>query len=223
MAGQVNVEDFEVFRQFRAALLKFAQVVDKALAHADGEIGRMRSWLETEQGTFWQGQLRKRREMVTQARDAVRQKKLYLDSTGRRPSAVEEEKVLAKCLRAVEEAEFKIEAVKKALPRLEKEAGIYRGGVSRLMGDMTVEIPRAVTLLDRLAGSLEAYVQIAAPSTGGVGGGDMITGGEAMSRGGEAVDSAAVEEPEKGKEETAEEGAAKEGAGAAEEEHDVTG
>jgi hypothetical protein len=185
MAGQVNVEDFEVFRQFRATLLKFAQAADKALAHADGEIGRTRSWLETEQGTFWQGQLRKRTEMVAQARDAVRQKKLYLDSTGRRPSAVEEEKVLAKCLRAVEEAEFKIAAVKKAIPKLEKEAGIYRGGVSRLMGDMTVEIPRAITLLDRLAGSLEAYVQIAAPSAGVAGGTETATGGETMARGGD--------------------------------------
>lgn len=164
MPGQANVDDFEIFRVFRAAMLKFAKTAERCLNNADGEISRVRHWLETEQGTYWVGQLRKRTEAAVAARDAVRQKKLYLDSTGRRPSAVEEEKILAKCVRAVEEAQYKIEQVKRALPRLEKETAIFRGGVARLMGSVTVDIPKAVNLLDNLAARLEEYAAIEAPS-----------------------------------------------------------
>jgi len=160
MSSQVKVEDFEVFRVFRVALLKFAQAVDQSLSGAESQIGRTHSWLENEQASFWQGQLRKRTEAVTKARDAVRQKKLYKDASGHSPSAVEEEKTLARCIAAVAEAEHKIEAVRKWLPRMEKAADAYRGGVSRLNLAVSADIPKAIALLDRLAGTLEQYVQI---------------------------------------------------------------
>jgi hypothetical protein len=187
MAGQVQVEDFEVFRQFRVALLKFAQVADQSLSGAQSEIGSVHSWLENEQTTYWQGQFRKRAEAVTRAREAVRQKKLYKDASGRTPGAVEEEKILAKCMAALEQAQEKIEAVRRALPRLEKEGEMYRGGVARLSGTVSVEIPRAVALLDRLATTLEEYVQIEGPSGSVPEAMGPSTYDEPMSRGGEAA------------------------------------
>jgi hypothetical protein len=190
MAGEVKVEDFEVFRQFRAALLKFAQAADLALSGADSDIQSIRSWLEVEQTTFWVAQRRKRAEAVQQAKDAVRQKKLYKDASGRTPGAVEEEKILGKCMAALEEADRKLEAIKKWMPRLARAADLYKGGVARLHGTVGGDIPRAVALLDRLAESLEQYVQIEAPSmdvtalpegTGGSVADAAVSGGE-MSR-----------------------------------------
>ena len=186
MSGQVQVEDFEVFRLFRGALLKFAQAAEQSLSGAESEIASIHSWIESEQATYWQGQLRKRTEAVAKARDAVRQKKLYKDSTGRTPGAVEEEKALAKCVAALDQAQEKIEAVRRALPRLEKEADLYRGASSRLMGTVTVEVPRAVALLDRLADTLDQYVQIETPSGNLPEGTPASTYDESMSRGGDA-------------------------------------
>ncbi len=166
MPDQVNVDDLEVFRRFRLALLKFAQTAGTALVTADSQIARTLTWLENEQTSYWQGQLRKRTEAVTRARDAVRQKKLFKDSTGRTPNAAQEEKNLTQCLAAVAAAEQKILAVRKAIPKLEKEAEVYRGSASRLSGTLTVEIPQAIALLDRLAGTMEEYVSLQAPSMG---------------------------------------------------------
>ena len=127
------------------------------------------------------------REAVTKARDALRQKKLYKDASGSTPSAAEEEKVLARCLAAVAEAEYKIEAVRKWLPKLEKANDVYRGGVAGLNRAVTGEIPTAVALLDRLAGTLEEYVQIETPagSTPESAAPSLIE--ESMSRGGDAA------------------------------------
>ena len=52
MPGQVRVEDFEVFRLFRGALLKFAQAAEQSLSSADAHIASVHSWLESEQMTL---------------------------------------------------------------------------------------------------------------------------------------------------------------------------
>ncbi len=165
MPEVVNVDDFEVFRQFRAALVKFARAADQVLSGAESEISRTHGWLEGEQMSYWVGQRKKRVEAVAKAKDAVRQKKLYKDATGRTPGAVEEEKILAKCVAAVEEAERKVEVIRKWLPKFEKAADGYRGGVARLHASIFADIPKGIALLDKLAGSLEAYAQIEVPSS----------------------------------------------------------
>jgi hypothetical protein len=188
MSGQVNVDDFEVFRLFRAALLKFAQAANQSLANADAQVARVHLWLENEQTPFWQNQLRKRTEAVTLAKEAVRHKKLYKDATGRTPGAIEEEKHLARCRAAVVHAEQKIQAVRKWLPRLEHAAGLYRGGVARLHSAIDSDIPQAVALLDRLAVTLEEYVQLEIPAGAAEAAPDAsVTLETSMSRGGDTL------------------------------------
>ena len=183
MPEQVNIDDLEVFRSFRLALLKFRQTATQALITADSQIARTLTWLENDQTSYWQGQLRKGTEAVARARDAVRQKKLFKDSTGRTPNAAQEEKNLSQCLAAVTAAEQKILAVRKSIPKLEKEADVYRGSASRLSGTLTVDIPQAIALLDRLAGTMEEYVSIQAPSMGAPEGSGAAGFDESMSRG----------------------------------------
>src|SRR5688572_27632232 len=82
MGERAAVESVEALRHFRAALWKFAETANSALADAEGEISRTMSWLEREQPTYWEGQIRKRHELVERCKDAVRMKKLYKGPTG---------------------------------------------------------------------------------------------------------------------------------------------
>ncbi len=188
MSEQVRVEDSEVFNVLRVALLKFGQAADSALCNAENQISRTYFWLDGEQTTYWQNQYRSRTEAVTKAREAVRQKKLFKDAAGRTPGAIEEEKALRKCLAALEEAQQKLDAIKKWKPRLEKEADLYRGGVSRLRKILDDDIPRAVALLERLAMSVEQYVQIEAPAAPVPESAAPATLQETFSRGGDAAE-----------------------------------
>ena len=77
MATGARVESIEVLRRFRAALWKFAEAANLALGDAEGEVQRMVVWLETEQQTFWNHQVRSRTEAVTAAKEKVRSKKLF--------------------------------------------------------------------------------------------------------------------------------------------------
>lgn len=194
MAGQAKVDDLEVFRQFRAALLKFAHASSEVMGNADSQISRTQSWLENEQTTFWQAQIRKRTEAVAQAKDAVRQKKLYKDSSGRIPNAIEEEKNLARCQAALLHAQQKYELVRKWIPKLEKENELYRGGIARLNATVTGDIPRALGLLDRLAGALEEYLQIESAGLGGGAGTSTDPAVASMAREGDSVPETVTEE-----------------------------
>ena len=200
MSEQVRVEDSEVFNVLRIALIKFAQAADSALSNAETQVSHTHFWLDGEQTTYWQNQYRARAEAVTKAREAVRQKKLYRDASGRIPSAVEEEKALTKCLAALEEAQRKIEAIRKWKPRLEKENDLFRGGVSRLRKTLEDDIPRAVALLERFAMSVEQYAQIEVPAAPEPDAAAPSTLSDSFSRGGDAAESPAVPQPPQPKE-----------------------
>ena len=74
MSGYARIDNVDALREFRTRLIKFAEVVQTALADAEGEMQRVLVWLETEANTYWSGQIRKRHEAVEKAKDAVRQK-----------------------------------------------------------------------------------------------------------------------------------------------------
>jgi hypothetical protein len=165
MAQQAKVEDLEVFRRFKVAMLKFAQAAEQSLTTADADISRTRFWLESEQMNYWTTQIRLRTEAVTVAAEELRKKKMYKDFSGRHPDATQEQKNLDRCKAALETARGKVEYIRKAIPALDRAADLYRGGVSRLRGTVSADVPNAVALLDRLAERIEEYLKIEAPSS----------------------------------------------------------
>jgi hypothetical protein len=163
MSG-ARVQNIDALRQFRVALIKFAEMAGIAMSDAEGEISKAVNWLSHEQQQFWNGQIRKRQEIVARCKEAVRSKKLFKDSSGRTQSAVDEEKQLLKAQRILESAEQKLLATKRHSAKLQKEMHMYKGAVQRLMTAVTSDIPNAVNTLDTLANSLDAYVNLAGGS-----------------------------------------------------------
>ena len=161
--SEARVESIDALKSFKTALLKFAEGANVALGDAESEVIRTMNWLETEQTSYWQMQHRKMTEVVGRCKEAVRMKRLFKDASGRPQSAVEEEKALKIALRKLEEAEFKINVVRKTLKKLEKEFPLYRGSVQRFATDVVVEIPTATALLESMVLSLESYASLGAP------------------------------------------------------------
>jgi hypothetical protein len=160
--GGARIESVDALRSFRAALVKFAEAANVALGDAESELQRTLVWLETEQDTFWQHQVRKWTEAVAAAKDKVRQKKLFKDASGKIPSAIDEEKHLAVCLRRQEEAQQKFANTRKWARRLQREIHNYKGGVGQLATNVAHDIPLAIARLDKLGGLLDAYVSLSA-------------------------------------------------------------
>jgi hypothetical protein len=161
--GQARVESIDALRTLKAALIKFAEEANLALSDGEFDVTRTVNWLENEQNGYWHGQHRKWTARVSQCKEAVRMKKIYKDVTGRQQSAIEEEKALKAAQRRLDEAEFKIKAIKRALAKLEKEVPIYKANTQRFATDLLVEIPAATAHLENMLVSLDAYAALDTP------------------------------------------------------------
>ncbi len=69
MAEGAKVNSLDALKHFKTYLWKFAESANLALADAESEMQRMLLWLETEQYTYWQTQIRKRTEILSRARN----------------------------------------------------------------------------------------------------------------------------------------------------------
>ena len=160
--SEAKVESIEAIANFKRALFKFAESANAALTDAEAEMNHVYRWLEHEQRVYWQNNVRKAGELVSRCEEALRQKRLFKDASGRIPSAVDEEKALARAKRMREHAEERLENVKRYTPRLQREIMLYKGQVTRFATFVAADIPGAAAKLDKMVDSLEAYVNLAA-------------------------------------------------------------
>ncbi|MEX2671008.1 MAG: hypothetical protein WD294_02735 [Phycisphaeraceae bacterium] len=164
MHATARVNSIDMIRRFRPALVKFADQTKQALTEAQSDVQRTAAWLEQEQGPYWQQQVRKRQELVQQARQAISSKKSFEASDVSKTSTVDEERALRRAQQRLEEAEQKVLAVKKWRREIDREWMRQQGALQRLGRSVEQDIPRALALLERLSRSLEAYVSLTTPS-----------------------------------------------------------
>ena len=180
MSEAARVDSIDAIRAFRAMLWKFQESATVALGDAESEVHRTLMWVEGEQQQFWTSQIRKRHDWVERCKEAVRMKKLFKDSTGRTQTAIDEEKALAKAMKALEIAHQKLTMTKQHARKLVKEYQNYKGAVQRFATAVSGDIPVAVAHLDALTGILDQYVSLdaategPAPSAGGSSAGGMV-------------------------------------------------
>jgi hypothetical protein len=158
-----KVEDLDAIKSLKRALWKFAEAANVALGDAEGEMNRALLWLEGEQRAYWEGQVRKRHELVERCKEAVRMKKIFKDSAGRQQTAVDEEKALKVAQKRLEDAEQKVVAVKKHTAKLRKETLLYKGHVQRFATAVQNDLPMASAQLDALLDRLQKYVAFDVP------------------------------------------------------------
>jgi hypothetical protein len=171
--SEARVDNIEALKHFKRALWRFAEVANAALTDAEADaVGTVR-WLEGEQRTYWSNAVRKSQELVSRCEEALRHKKIFKDSSGRTPSAVDEEKALAKAKRMLEHAEERLANVRRYTPKLQREILLYKGVAQRLQTFVAADVPTAAAKLDKMVETLEAYLNLTAPTSGVVGGASL--------------------------------------------------
>ena len=157
----------DALRDFRIAMIKFIEIVSVSLADADGDVLRTANWLELEQIPYWTTQIRKREELVTRCKDAVRQKLLYKDSTGGKQSAIDEQKALKKAEAMLLQAHEKFTASRQYYRRMQKAHLEYRGQVAKLNLSLTGTLSGCVAKLQSLQTTVAEYAMLDTPTEQG--------------------------------------------------------
>lgn len=193
--ANASLDNLELLRELRVAMIGFAETVKAAISDADGEVGRVVRWLDGTAEPHWRMQIKKLQDAILQLKEEIRKKVLYKAVDGTRYSAVDEKKQLQILQRRLEEAERKLQNIKHWKRQIEVELNQYRGQVLQLQRTAEDDVPRAVALLDRLSDSLDAYARMEAPS--GDAARSQAGSEETMARGGtEDVPADEGQEPE---------------------------
>jgi len=161
MAERADVRSIEALRAFKAALKDFDEAARQSLSEAQSDVMRAAGWLQNDRAIYWKQQLRYRQNRLADARSELMRAEI---ATATRTSGVVERKNVEKWKHAVEEAEHKLEAIKRWLRQLEREATLFKGKCQALARTVEGDFPKAYATLDRLYEALEKYLKLAAPA-----------------------------------------------------------
>jgi hypothetical protein len=163
MSTQAAVHSIEALKEFRVALALFAEDVLAALGAVDMEIRRTALWLQQDRRTYWQEQIKRRKEQVAEANAEVFRRKLQQrpDYT---PAYSEQKELLRRAEISLRDAERRAALVKKWEPALQQAILEYHGTTRRIKDLASGDVPRAIVALERMIEALEAYLREAPPS-----------------------------------------------------------
>src|SRR6516225_9605833 len=108
MAERAQVTSLEALDTFRSQLIVYLSQARPALEEVSAEVLRTRMWLENDQRTHWENEMRRRLKTLEQAQQALFSSRL---GALRRETAVEQLAV-HRAKRAVDEAEAKLRVLK---------------------------------------------------------------------------------------------------------------
>ena len=154
MSEAANVRSINAIRDFRAAIIEFAQTSGTALSESQSDVQRTIWWLQQERLAHWQRELKNRNRKLTEAKSAMEQKEIQKVST------VLEKRQVTQWQARVAEAEDKIVKVKRWVRELERELIKFKAQSQRLGRTLDGEVPQVIAKIDRMLDSLEAYLHL---------------------------------------------------------------
>ena len=173
MADKAQVTSLEALDSFRSHLIVYLSQARPALEEVSAEVLRTRVWLENDQRTHWENELRRRLKTLEQAQQALFSSRL---GALRRETAVEQLAV-HRAKHAVDEAEAKLRVIKKWTREFDTRAQPLLKQTEKLHTVFTNDMVKALTYLTQAINTLAAYAETkpslapAAPSAGPVAGG----------------------------------------------------
>lgn len=164
MSQSANVRSVEAIHDFKIALANFAEDARNALSGTEMDLRRARNWLQRDQLTYWQTQVKRCNEQVSTARTELHRRKLSQQGSDA-VSDTEQKENLRAAQRKLEEAERKVALVKRWIPILEHAISEYHSAAQPLGDRLTGALVASMALLDRTVASVEAYLAVAPPVT----------------------------------------------------------
>ena len=160
MPQKAQVRSIEAIEAFRSHLIVYLSQARPALEEAAAEVTRTRSWLENDQRTHWEIQIRRRTKELEQVQQALFSARLGTLRT----ETAEEQMAVHRAKRSVEEAETKLRVLKKWNREFDGQAQPLVKQMEKLHSVLSNDMVLAVTFLTQTIGTLAAYAEVQAPA-----------------------------------------------------------
>jgi len=161
--SQANVRSVDALKDFKNALIAYAEEARNALSGVDMDVRRTRDWLERDQLMYWQTQVKKRNEQVSQARADLFRRQIS-QSGDNSVSDSDQKEALRLAIMRLRQAEEKLEKVRRWGPVLQHAISEYNSAARPLGDRLAGDLVSSLALLDRMVASLDAYMALKAPT-----------------------------------------------------------
>jgi hypothetical protein len=156
MSNRAKITSVEALETFRTNLIVYLSKARPTLDEVGSDVNRIRTWLENEQRTFWEGQLRRRNKQLQEAQQAL----FSAEISGLREATMVERLTVNKAKRAVDEAEAKLKLIKRWSREFNNHVEPIARQLGKLQSLLTTEMPNAVAYLGKAAQTLNEYADV---------------------------------------------------------------
>ena len=153
MVEQAKITSIDVLERFRASLIVFLTKARRAVDQVGDDCKRTGFWVQSDQRTFWETQLRKRMKVY----DRVQQELLTAKLSSFRDNLMAEQAAVRKAKREVEEAELKLRNVKHWTREFDRTAEPMLRRLEMIRQFLDHELPQAVAYLAQAQKTLDGY------------------------------------------------------------------
>jgi hypothetical protein len=158
MAERAQVSSTDAIEAFRASIVSYVAKARPVLEDAIDDVLRTRDWLEQDQRSHWENQLKRRRRAVEEAEQAVFSARI----SNLREVSTAETQALIRARRALAEAEEKLRAVRKWTRDFDNRVGPMVKQLEQARTMLGNTMPKAAAHLGSLLKTLDAYTNTSA-------------------------------------------------------------
>ena len=155
MATVAKVTSVEALEAFRASLIVFLNKAHASTDQVSDEIRRVRSWVQHDQRTHWENEVRRRARDLAQAEQEMLSARMTkaLDNLSSQQQAVN------KARRALEEAQEKMRRIKLWMRDFDGTLDPLAKGLNSLRGYLDHDMPQAIAYLGEIQKIMEGYME----------------------------------------------------------------
>jgi uncharacterized protein (DUF3084 family) len=161
MAERANISSIDALDAFRATLVLYLSKARPTLDEVNSEVVRLRVWLESDRRMYWEKQVRRCAIKLEEAKQAV----FSAEMSNLRQSTTAERTAVTKAQRDFADAEQKLANVKKWISDFESRVSPLAKQLERLQSFLSSSLPQAQAHLAESVKALEAYANMAVPSS----------------------------------------------------------
>lgn len=160
MPQQAHVVSLEAIESFRSHLIVYVSQARPALEEVSADVLRTRQWLENDQRTYWENQLRRRSKALEEAQAA-----LFSSRVGMlHHETAAEQMAVHRAKRAVEEAEDKLRVLKRWRRDFDGRVQPLLKQMEKLHTVLSNDMVQAVAYLTQTITKLAEYAETKAPA-----------------------------------------------------------
>src|SRR2546427_1205399 len=158
MPQRAHITSVEVLEAFRSSLIVYVSKARPTLEEVSADVLRTRLWLQNEQRTHWEAQVRRRAKELEQAQAALFSARL----SNLREESAAEQMAFHRAKRSLEEAETKLRTLKQWNREFDNRVDPLSKQTEKLHTVLANDMVKAIAYLTEAIRTLAAYSEIAA-------------------------------------------------------------